>query len=103
MSINPTVSKVPTVTISGRVSSVDPYPVKAPTRWTTLVRLPAPDQYSTPATVELVSNHFLGNEGDMLIDVVCSVGGRYRSYPVTDKGTGEIRTVRTAENLLTVL
>lgn len=90
------------VNISGRVSAVDSYPHKRPTRWTTLLRLPAADEYSTPATVEVVSDRDLAAVGEV-ISVRCEVSGRYRSYNVTDKETGEQRTVRTADNFLTVV
>ena len=92
----------PTVKISGRISNVDAYPKNKPRRWTTLVRMPAASEYDTPATVEVVSEASIGAEGQV-IEVLCSVSGRYRSYEVTDKGTGEVRTVRTADNLLTAL
>ena len=101
MSTNPIASKAPTVTIAGRLSSVEAWPRKNPTRYTVLVRLPAPDEFTTPATVEVVSDINPGNEGD-LVTLVCRVGGRYRSYTATDKATGEQRTVRTADNVLTV-
>jgi len=100
MSTNPT--PTPTVKISGRISNVDAYPKIKPRRWTTLVRMAAASQYDTPATVEVVSESSIGAEGQV-IEVVCAVSGRYRSYEVTDKGTGEVRTVRTADNLLTAL
>lgn len=103
MSTHPTATKAPQTKISGRISAVDWYPRKNPKRFTTLVRLPAADEFSTPATVELSSDHSIGDEGEMVVDLVCSVGGRYRSYQVTDKDTGEVRTVRTADNSLTVL
>jgi len=101
MSTNPT--KSPPCTITGRISACDWYPRQKPTRFTTLVRLPAADEYSTPATVELSSAQSIGKEGDTVTDVVCAIGGRYRSYEVTDKQTGDIRTVKTADNVLTVL
>lgn len=103
MSTNPTASKAPKTIISGRISAVDWYPRKNPKRFTTLVRLPAEDEFSTPATVEISSEKSIGDEGDMVIELACRIGGRYRSYPVTDKETGEQRTVKTADNTLTVL
>lgn len=102
MSINPTPNKSPSVTFTGRISAVDAWPAGRPTRYTTLLRLPAGDQYETPATVEVVSAHSVGKEGEE-VTLTCSVGGRYRSYSATDKQTGEQRTVKTADNLLTVL
>jgi hypothetical protein len=87
---------------TGRISCVDSWPVKNPTRFNTLLRLPASDEYVTPATVEVQSAHSIGKEGET-VTVTCEVGGRYRSYQVTDKLTGDQRTVRTADNILTVL
>jgi len=95
MNATPTV-----VTISGRISNVDAYPKVKPRRWTTLVRMKAASEYDTPATVEVVSERSLGGEGEV-ISVECAVTGRYRSYEVTDKQTGEVRVVRTADNILT--
>ena len=103
MSTNVTGHKAPKTIISGRISAVDWYPRKNPKRFTTLVRLPAADEFTTPATVEIVSEKSLGDEGDMVVDLTCTVGGRYRSYPVTDKETVELRTVKTADNSLTAL
>lgn len=103
MSTNPIASKAPVTTITGRISGTDAYPRKNPTRFTTLVRLAADDEYTTPATVELLSDHVLGQEGDIVTALRCALGGRYRSYEVVDKNTGEARTVKTADNILTVL
>ena len=102
MSTNSTANSAPVVTFTGRISAIDAWPVARPTRYTTLVRLPAADAYETPATVEVVSGQSIGKEGEV-VTLTCSVGGRYRSYGVTDKQTGENRTVKTADNLLTVL
>jgi hypothetical protein len=103
MTANANPQSSPSVTtISGRISAVDAWPVKNPIRYTTLVRQPADDEYTTPATVELSSTHSLGKEGDV-IQVQCSVSGRYRSYQATHKLSGEVRTVKTADNILTVL
>lgn len=102
MSTNPTAKLAPTVLITGRISATDHWPRRNPTRFTTLLRMPSADEYSTPATVELNSDHSLGKEGET-ITVEATVGGRYRSYNATDKETGESRVVKTADNLLTVV
>lgn len=96
-------SKAPKTIITGRISAIDCWPKKNPTRFTTLVRLAADDEFTTPATVEVQSERALGVEGQILPPTECHIGGRYRAYPVTDKHTGEVRTVRTADNTLTVL
>lgn len=61
-----------------------------------LVVLPAPDAYTSPATVEIVAKSRLGQPDD---DIRCRVriGGYRRSYNVTDRETGEVRSQVTAD------
>lgn len=65
----------------------------------TLVRLPAPDQYSSPQTVEVRSDERIGQADDEL-SLIVQVGGFARSF----QGKGEHgepgAPVRTAENVL---
>lgn len=61
-----------------------------------LVAMPAPDPYSHPVTVEVSSDRRLGARDDE-IKVVCRVTGYPRSFKATDKDTGEVSTVRTAD------
>jgi hypothetical protein len=67
-----------------------------------LVRLPAPDPFSSPATVNVKAREKMGSEGDEF-NAECQVGGYGRSYPVTDEETGRKTSVRTADNTLTVI
>lgn len=64
----------------------------------TLVKLPAPDEYSHPATVEISSPQYIGAQGDE-IRVQCRLGGSGRSFDVNDD-QGDRITVRTADNRL---
>lgn len=62
-----------------------------------LVVLPAADEYSSPATVEIISKQRFAAAGDD-VRILCRIGGFRRQYKVTDKETGEVRTVTTADN-----
>jgi hypothetical protein len=68
----------------------------------TIVKLPAPDEYTSPGTVELRSRQALGDVGSE-VDVKVRLGGYPRSYKITDPETGEQRPVATADNHLTVI
>lgn len=65
--------------------------------WETLIILPAPDAYSSPSTVAVLSKNRLG-EKDEEVSVHVRVGGYKRSYKTTDPETGEIKNVQTADN-----
>lgn len=67
--------------------------------WSHLVILPAPDEYSSPATIEILSKQRLG-ERDEDVTVKVRIGGYKRSYKSTDRETGEIKQVQTADNKL---
>lgn len=64
-----------------------------------LLVLPAPDAYSSPSTVEIIATNRLGAP-DEDIRVRVRIGGYRRTYKTTDKDTGEVRTVKTADNRL---
>ena len=71
--------------LRGRVNAIR----KAEEFFYTEVTLPAPDEYSQPAVVEIRSRKRIGQAGDT---VECLVGcGGYRGKPFnyTDKDTGE--------------
>ncbi len=68
----------------------------------TIVKLPAPDEFTSPQTVELRSSRSLGEPGDDWRGVV-AIGGYGRSYKQADPETGESRVVQTADNSLTVI
>ena len=67
-----------------------------------VVKLPAPDEYTSPQTVELRSRQPLGAPGDEWEGQV-RIGGFGRSYESKDPESGDRRTVQTADNTLTVV
>lgn len=67
--------------------------------WQNLIVMPAPDPYSAPSTVEVLSTSRLGDR-DEDITVRVRIGGYRRSYKSTDRETGEVRSVQTADNKL---
>lgn len=71
-----------------------------------VIRLPAPDEYSSPSVVEVFSPQRLG-EVDSVWHGRVQIGGYGRSYKkeVEDPRTGEIRqrTIPTADNTLTAV
>lgn len=83
------------VMIVGRCMSAK----KAGTLYAHLVVLPAPDPYSSPSTVEVLSKtRQADSEED--VKLLCHVRGYKRSYRTTDRETGEVRQVHTADNKL---
>lgn len=64
--------------------------------WENLIILPAPDEYSSPATVLVLASRRLG-ERDEDVTVRVRIGGYRRSYNATDRETGEIRNIQTAD------
>ncbi|MEM7504706.1 MAG: single-stranded DNA-binding protein [Pseudomonadota bacterium] len=64
------------LTIMGRVEYGKP---TQNGRFKTLIRTPAPDQYTPPQTVLVYSQSQLGHVGSE-IEVRCAVGGRSRTY-----------------------
>ncbi|ENU8965148.1 DNA-binding protein G5P [Salmonella enterica] len=56
--------------------------------YTTVVS-PAADAYSYPPVVRIKSKKSLGRIGDEIMDVHCRITGYERSFPYTDKQTGE--------------
>jgi len=89
-------------TLVGRIAAKRAINTREGRQFITIVKLPAPDEYTSPQTVELRSRAPLGEVGDQFMGRV-RVGGYGRSYQATDAETGEKRTVQTADNSLTVL
>ncbi|EDW0928642.1 DNA-binding protein G5P [Salmonella enterica subsp. enterica] len=56
--------------------------------YTTVVS-PAADAYSFPPVIRIKSKKSLGRVGEEIVDVPCRVTGYERSFPYTDKQTGE--------------
>lgn len=67
-----------------------------------LIVIPAPDPYSSPATVSVLGKSRLGDQ-EQDVRVLCRVGGYRRSFNSTDRETGEVRKVQTADNKLFVV
>jgi len=77
------------VTIKGRCDRVRRYE----NRFFTVVTTPAPDEYSRPSVLEIRSAQRFAEPGETFtVDALLS-GFAGRSYQVTDKDTGERRTV----------
>jgi hypothetical protein len=73
------------VLIGGKVVEVRP----ASGSIYTQVILPAPDEYTSPQRVEIVSKRRIGNKDDQITQV-CDLGGFLgREFTTTDKDTGE--------------
>lgn len=70
--------------------------------WLTLVTMAAPDEFSSPSTVELRSKQKLGDRDDIWRGKV-RISGFRRSYKTTDQETGEQRAVQTADIRLEVI
>lgn len=88
-SVNSAVAVKPMqVLVQGRVESVRRYESSS----YTLVKIPAPDEYSNPSTVEIRSKQRFAEIGES-IKVICVLSG-YAKRPrqITDKKTGEIRS-----------
>lgn len=83
----------PTSALGGKIDSMR----SVKNGWRTVVRIPAQDEFSSPASVEVGSEKRLGKPGDM-IDVEVELGGYRRTY--YDK---EGNQVVTADNTLTVV
>lgn len=64
-----------------------------------LVIQPAPDEYSSPATLSILSKLRLGQVDDQ-VRVLCRLSGFRRTYKMTDRETGEVMTRTTADNKL---
>ena len=89
--------------IGGRIVSQRSYKARDGSRqFTTILKTPAPDQFTSPGTLELRSAGKLGEPGDDITARV-RITGFGRSYAVTDADTGEKRTVQTADNHLNVV
>lgn len=88
-------SKRATVVVEGRLTQIR----KAGKTFLHLVTLPAEDEFSSPATVEINAGERLGEAGTA-IKVTCRIGGFRRQYRSTDQETGEQKTVVTADNRL---
>jgi hypothetical protein len=83
------ISRTMRVAIKGRCDRVRRYD----NRFFTVVTTPAPDEYSRPSVLEIRSNSRFVEPGDTFSCEALLSGFAGRSYQVTDKDTGERRTV----------
>jgi hypothetical protein len=81
--------------IRGRISARRRHEFRDGAAWLSLVILPAPDAYSSPATVEIQSAQPLGDL-DEEVQVLCQIFGYARSFKAADRD-GVMTTVRTAD------
>jgi hypothetical protein len=89
--------------ITGRVERSTRRTGKDGTYFLTLIKMPAPDEFSSPSTVEVSSQQQVGARGDS-VRVKVRVFGFPRSYstkPNRDNPDGEL--VYTADNRLEVI
>lgn len=89
--------KVGQALIAGRIERSTRKQGREGTYFLTLVKLPAPDQFSSPSTVEISSHAQLGTKGDEIRQLV-TIAGYPRTYttkPSRDFPDGE--TVYTAD------
>lgn len=86
------------VRLAGRIESARSKSSARGKLFFTLLKLPAEDAYSSPATVEVISSERLGGSGEE-VSIIVRVGGYSRSYDAKDDD-GQRSTVRTADNTL---
>ena len=86
------------VQVAGRIEAASKYQDTV----STLIKTPAPDSYSHPATIEVRSKARLGSVGEEVV-ASCRLSGVPRRFNRTDKSTGEITAVRTADMYLHVI
>lgn len=87
------------VMLAGKVGARRKISTQDGPRFLTLLKLPAPDQYSSPSTVEVESVESLGQQDDEFRGVF-AVRGFPRNFDTKDEN-GEKRKVYTATNVLT--
>lgn len=85
-----------------RITGVRRLATEAGPLWLTLAKIPNPSDFETGGTVELRSSQRVGAVGDEFTGWV-KISGYPRQYKATDKETGEVVQVRTAEVRLTVI
>jgi hypothetical protein len=80
--------------IAGRVESVRRKTSQNGTIWLTLLAMPAPDRYSHPSIVEVVSGDRLGAQGDE-VSILVSISGYARTVQPKDPKEDSYRTADT--------
>jgi hypothetical protein len=92
----------PIVRLVGRIEDVRRVNTANANPFVYLVKLPAADEFSSPATVRINAPQRVGEVGDKF-DALVQVGGFSRTYQTTDEETGRKHTVKTADNALTLV
>lgn len=91
------------VQVAGRIVHVRGYRTRQGERAAShIIKTPAPDQFTSPGTLEVHAGRKLGDPGDD-VSVLCRLTGFGRSYQVTDPETGEKRSIQTADLRLSVI
>jgi hypothetical protein len=85
--------------IKGMVANVRQQAIGGNKVFLTLIRLPAADEYSHPATIEVRSERPIGKKGEE-VEGALMVGGYPDSWERTDRQTGEVETIPTARIVL---
>lgn len=93
---------VPSLRLVGRIENVKRISTAKGLMFAHLVKLRAADEYSSPATVRVMSENRCGEPGTAF-DQLVQVGGYGRTYQTTDEETGRKVNVPTADNTLTVI
>lgn len=88
--------------LRGRIAARRSISTRDGRRFLTVVKLPAPDEFTSPQTVEILSSAQLGEVGDTFAGKV-QIGGFGRSYQAQDPETGDKRTIQTADVRLTAI
>jgi hypothetical protein len=89
--------------ISGRIAFRRRMKTTDGSYWMTVLKTPAPDSFSHPGTIEVMSDQSIGNTGDDWSGIV-TLTGYPRSYDgKPDPQTGEIQRIHTADNRLRVV
>lgn len=86
--------------LSGLISHRRRFTGQQGTVWLTVLKLPSADEFSNPGTVELRSRSPLGEVNDRWSGVVLVTGYARSFNSKADPDTGEIKAVRTAQNVL---
>lgn len=101
MNAGGTPSQLGRVLLRGRIAGARSVSGRDGQLWLTLVTLPAPDEFTRPAIVEIQSRQRIGKLGDDFHGAVI-VGGYGNNYESKDRDTGEVISVRSARVTLTL-
>ena len=88
--------------VAGRIVSRRRIATQDGAKFLTILKLAAPDEFSSPQTIEVKSSEQLGEVGDVARCKV-RIGGYGRTYDRKDEDTGEVRKVQTANITLEVV